>query len=586
MKTMKNSILNITATVLGALALTSCADSLERAPKTEITAKDFFKTASDLQIYTDGFYKAFISVPFDDTGSDNVAIYTYAHDMYTMVNSDGISASNVGGWSTDDWSGLRRINYMMDNIDRSGMDISDADLNHYLGIARFFRGRFYYDKVKRYSAVPLYLTAVDPGDEALYKASDSRTTVVDAVIEDLEFAAGNIKPALGQRTRISRYTALAFLARVALHEGTYRKYHPGLGLASSAAGFLHKAVDACEKIIASDNFAIYGSNAEGYRALFTSEKLRDNPEIIMAVEYDRSMGRGNNTHTVLGEYWGLTNSLMSDYQNSDGTPWVATHADGSRKSYVEMFEGRDPRFAETFAWPGFKISPEIASQAPYRPKITYGGMIQLKFYPRPTSQRSGWNMNYTSLPLFRYAETLLILAEAKAELGTITQSDLDRTVNLIRGRVGMPPVTLSGGVTDDIRRERRVELACEGLRLDDIKRWAKGDLIGAQPQGIYIDRPGAFDVTGDGVPDMAILPSPNDISAIASLPQDVKDALVIEYLADENGKPTTIYLENGESGYIRFTTSLNRSWQDKFYYTPVPDRQMQLNPNLVQPPGW
>ncbi|MDR2948266.1 MAG: RagB/SusD family nutrient uptake outer membrane protein [Prevotella sp.] len=584
---MKKNILGIIISA-SVLVFSSCEDSLDKVPKTEITAKNYFKTASDLETYTNGLYQALISAPIDDVGSDNVSISTNANTMYTMVNSDGISSSNIGGWDTNDWANLRRINYMLNNIHPDQMEISGEDLRHYVGIAKFFRGNYYYNKVKNYSSVPFYNTAMDPTSEDLYKASDSRVVVVDSVMRDLEFAARYIRPVIGQRTRVSQYAALAQLARVSLHEATFRKYHSSLGLMASANTYFEKAITVCEEIIVSEKFRIHGTNAHDYSTLFCSSKLRDNNEIIMFMECDQTLGKGNNSHTVLGEYWGLSRSLMETYQMKDGTDFNPANPDGSLKTYVELFKDRDPRFAETFAYPGFKISPEIESSAPYRPKITYGGFIQLKYYPKETAQRFGWNMNYTSLPLFRYAEILLIYAEAKAELGTLTQADLDKSVNLIRDRAGMPKIVMSSNILENIRRERRVELACEGFRLDDIKRWAKGELLGQKPQGVYIHKFGAFDVTGDGIPDIAILPDPGDESSIADLPENVRVSLVKEYLRNANGKETSIYLDgvDGKSGYIEFYTSKSRKWTDKFYFTPIPKRQMQLNPNLIQSPGW
>jgi hypothetical protein len=587
---MNNCMKNIVNLIIliAAAGFVSCEDFLDRYPKTEITANDYFKTSSDLEMYTNGFYQNFLSAPTDDVGSDNVTLSTNASTMFSMVNSNNITSSNIGGWNRDDWAGLRRINYMLDNIYPERMNIAETDLYHYVGIAKFFRGNYYYNKVKNYSSVPFYNTAMSAMDENLYKASDPRIVVVDSVIKDLEFAAAHILPTIGQRTRLNRYAALALLARVSLHEATFRKYHAGLNLSATSNAFLEKAVAACTEIMGSGQFEIHGTNSSNYGDLFHSSKLRDNREILLAVEYDQALGRGNNTHAVLGEYWGLSRSLMDAYQMKDGSDFSPTKADGSYKSYIELFEDRDPRLKETFAYPGFNISPEIPGNAPYLPRIAYGSLIQLKFYPRETSQRRGFNMDYTSLPLFRYAEILLIYAEAKAELGTLTQDDLNKSVNRIRARAGMPAIDMSGNVLEKIRRERRVELACEGLRLDDIKRWKQGELLGQKPQGIYIQKLGAFDVTGDGTPDMALLLSPNDESPIAGLPDAVKGALAKEYLFDANGKETSIYLSgtDGKSGYIEFLTCKNRAWHDKFYYIPIPRGQKLLNPNLIQPPGW
>jgi hypothetical protein len=585
---MKKYILSI-AGIISFLVFVSCEDFLDRNPKTSITAADYFKTASDLETYSNRFYQELISPSFDDVGSDNVTISTNSNTMYTMVNSDGISPSNIGGWDISDWTQLRRINYMLNNIHPEQMNIVKADLNHYIGIAKFFRGDYYYKKVKRYNSAPFYNKAMDDTDEDLYKPADSREVLVDSVISDLEFAATYIKPALGQRTRVNRYAALALLARVCLHEATYRKYHANLGLTASVNTYLDKAIAACQEIMNSNLFELYGSSAKDYGALFCMPKLRDNKEILMFVEYDQTLGRGNNTHTVLGTYWGLSRSLMEAYQMKDGSNFSYKKSDGTYKTYVELFEDRDPRFAETFAYPGFNVSPEIEGNAPYKPKTTYGGLDQIKFFPKETAQRVGWGMNYTSLPLFRYAEVLLIYAEAKAEKGTLSQTDLNQSVNLIRDRAGMPHIKMSANVLDDIRRERRVELACEGFRLDDIKRWAKGEeLMGTKPQGIYIRGYGAYDVTGDGKPDVAILHDAGDLSPIAHLPEDVRAKIEKEYLYDANGNRTSIYLNaaDGKSGFMEFVTSENRRWNNKYYYDPIPKQQLLLNPSLKQSPGW
>ncbi|ULT28356.1 RagB/SusD family nutrient uptake outer membrane protein [Sphingobacterium sp. E70] len=153
-------------------------------------------------------------------------------------------------------------------------------------------------------------------------------------------------------------------------------------------------------------------------------------------------------------------------------------------------------------------------------------MLQVKFYPRDPALRGGWELNYTDLPIMRYAEVLLINAEAKAELGKLTQTDIDATVNKIRARVGMPALNLAAanatpdaylanqyslvtgankGVLLEIRRERRVELACEGFRFDDLYRWKSGNILAKAPGGMYIPKLGLIDVSGDGVGDIIIL---------------------------------------------------------------------------------
>jgi hypothetical protein len=107
------------------------------------------------------------------------------------------------------------------------------------------------------------------------------------------------------------------------------------------------------------------------------------------------------------------------------------------------------------------------------------------------------------------------------------------------------------------------------------------------PAGMYVPALGGIDMTGDGVADIAILPNPNDSSAIAGLPADVKARISRFYLADKNGD-NNFYLENGTSGHIKFTADrAGRTFEEpKFYYRPIPKQQTVLNDKLQQIFGW
>lgn len=137
----------------------------------------------------------------------------------------------------------------------------------------------------------------------------------------------------------------------------------------------------------------------------------------------------------------------------------------------------------------------------------------------------------------------------------------------------------------EIRRERRVEMACEGLRTDDIKRWNAGKLMEGPFEGMYIPGFGPLDITGDGEPDIAIFKTPAD----NNLSPEEKDKLTVYTLFDENGKEQGIYLSESDKGYIRFVKDKNMPITfiaPKYYYFPIPFKQVQLNPNLKQPTGW
>lgn len=589
--------------VLGALALSACQkDFLDRKPQTNITNEAFFNNAQDLQTYTNGFY-ANLSAASDDIGSDNLSVYNDNSVYYNLLRGT-VTPSNVTGWS--DWGVLRGINYLFDNAGRATGDT--AAIHHYIGVGRFFRALFYFGKLQNYSDVPWYSHAEDFGDSSLYKPADPRTLVADSILGDLQYAVDHMSATQGDRTQVNKYTALALMSRFCLYEGTYRKYHPEVNLGGDYKRFLEQSVWAAQQLMASNQFSISntGAGALDYRNLFVSSTLSGNKEMIMWSATSPTLGVANNTHIVYNYLWGLSRSLEETYLMQDGTPFTA-QANYDKKGFTDVFTNRDPRMAETFCYPGFSTL-----QDPNKPEVyaaTYGGYDQLKFYPRDPAQRQGWQLDYTALPIFRYAEVLLNYAEAQAELGNIDQATLDQSVNLLRARVKMPKLDMatanasmdavlaaqypgvSGankGVLLEIRRERRVEMACEGLRRMDIFRWAAGQLLGNAPQGMYVPALGGIDVTGDGVADVAILNAPGEEGPIAGLPDNVKANLAKYYLVDANGKPTPIYLTNGTSGFIAFNADKTaRTFvAPKYYYLPIPLQQTVLNKNLKQVYGW
>ena len=594
---MKNKYRIYLLFVLPAVLMTACnKDFLQRNPKTEITSVEFFNSPGDLETYTNGMYYM-LPASSDDLFSDNISIYNGGAELDNLIRGK-ISPDNVSGW--DNWGDLRRINFMLDNVYKTTGD--QTAINHFIGIARFFRGLFYFNMVKRYGDVPWYSHVMQTSDQAMiYKARDPRTLVVDSLMADLEFAAANISTTMnsGTNTRVTKWAAYTLLARAALYEGTFREYHTDLNLQSTAQAYLQRAATASDTIMNNGGFAVYstGSGALDFRALFSSNSLAGNKEVIFLQRNDVKLGVANNTHVVLDWQWALSRGLANDFLMTDGTPFTS-QSNYDKEGFVQMFQNRDPRMAETIMPPGFATTP---GGSPYLIKPDFGGMLQVKCYPRDPALRGGWVADYTDLPIFRYAEMLLTNAEAKAELGTLTQPDLDKTVNLLRRRVGMPDLNMAGananpdaaqaamypavsganqGVLLEIRRERRVEMACEGLRWNDLLRWKAGSLIGQPTQGIYIPALGGLDVTGDGNPDIAIWQNPQSVQPVPGLPANAP-----QYYLDGS----SYYLSGGTSGFILFgkDQSQPRSFIDpKYYYFPIPTQQTVLNTNLKQEFGW
>ncbi|MDR1594049.1 MAG: RagB/SusD family nutrient uptake outer membrane protein [Prevotellaceae bacterium] len=599
-----------------AVAFTACNDDfLERVPQTAITGVGFFKTVGDLQTYTNGLYGLAPGPSSNDRESDNVTIYTMGSETWNMIRGT-LSADNIsaGNWNNSKWNGLRSVNYMLQNLqDVTG---SEDDIRHYVGIARLFRANFYIDMVNRYSDVPWTNKALASDDPEVYKTCDPRTLVVDSIMADLEYAAANISTSMGNKTRIHKYAALALLSRFSLYEGTYRKYHPELNLAATANRFLERAVSASEEIMNSQQFEINGSDVEdlgnginaspGYRDLFSSLNLSGNKEIILWQDCSRSFNQSaGGIDRNLSLDISLSRSLMESYLMKDGSRFTQ-QPNYDKKTYTEVCVGRDPRFAEVFAYPGYSSYEGLFYARP-----NLGGYGQVKTNPRTMDYVGGGGVFYAAMQIFRYAEVLLNYAEAKAELGTLSQSDLNKSITLLRNRVEMPPLDMAAanasvdpilaqqypnvdggankGALLEIRRERRVELAGEGLRLWDLHRWYAGRLFGQPQQGMYLPGLGAYDVTGDGEVDVAVLERPGAEGPIAGLPDEVKAGLSLFYLYDETGAQTQFYLSNGTSGYIMLTADqmLGKEFiEPKYYYRPIPISQIVLNPELKQPFDW
>jgi hypothetical protein len=582
--------------VLLLICLVSCDDSLlDTKPTTTITETNFFANAKDLETYTNGMY-SMIGASINDLSTDNISHYNSGGEMEKLLRGD-VNYTNVGGWS---WSSLRKINFMLERIDK--VNDSEENINHYVGIAKFFRAMFYIDMVKKYSDIPWYEKTLTTDDvDNLYKKKDSRDFVVNKIFEDLDFACKNIFED-GHKTRITKWAALALKTRFALYEASYRKYHKYLNLTDSQK-YYDIVVASATEIMGSSRFSISTSNDESeYRKLFTSTtSLNSNSSVILFQDYEKDK-RNNNIHVVLDYEYALSRDLVDDFLMKDGTSFRSKLGNDTMM-LKSVFVDRDPRLKAIMMQPGFQ-SP--AETKPHRLKPSLGGYCQIKYYPTTEDQIS-WGKGYTDLPVYRYAEILLSFAEAKAELGSISQTDINNTVNLIRKRVGVADLNLANananpdshlaqknpnvtgankGVILEIRRERRTEFACEGIRYDDIHRWKLGKLMETKFEGMYIPKLGAYDFTGDGIEDIAILNNEGEkATLLAHLTDEVKEALSYYYLDSEQ---TTIYLSGGTKGRIMFKSDKNPKTfiEPKYYYRPIPREQMQLNENLTQPLGW
>nr|WP_091691890.1 RagB/SusD family nutrient uptake outer membrane protein [Algoriphagus locisalis] len=590
--------------LLGAvLALSSCNDDfLDRYPQTSVAPEEFFKSEEDLELYVNGLLTMAGPGSYQaDQSSDNMAT-TGAVEIKNIMTGSPSSQTLTGGWN---WGGLRNINYFLDNYEKAVA--SEEAIAHYVGLARYYRAVFYFGMVKRYSDVPWYENTLDPGDsEQLYKGRDPREQVMGKVMEDLEFAANNVRESVPSGTP-DVWAVKAFYSRLALYEGTYRKYHNELGLEATSPELLQKARDLASEIISSGKFSIYstGSPETDYSKLFTSQDLTGNPEVILINPYDANKDRGGNVNTgVFGDYeQSPSRDLVMSYLMKDGS-YYSSVPNHMTKGFVEEFQDRDPRLMQTLVYPGWVREPNTV---PYIQSLNknFTGYHQLKGYQNTTD-----NIGIASadFPVYRYAEVLLNYAEAKAELQELTQADLDMSVNILRKRAGMPDLSMTDannspdpflvgkysniggsnvGVLLEIRRERRIELAVEGYRYDDIMRWKAGKLLENIPQGMCFPGLGKYDLTGDGIEDVILVSKDTIIPVGEAKEKNSLGVDLIYYKAGTIDENVDVFLENGENGGMMVTESKARNFEEpKYYYRPIPIQQVTLNPNLQQIFGW
>jgi hypothetical protein len=236
------AIISITLFYMG------CSDNfLDVNPQTEIGQENFFNTAEDLEMYLNSLIDwpgmgSFVVGQSDDaTTSGNT-------EWMTIMRSNVTSRQITGGWN---WERLRNINFFLENFEKA--DLPQSALNHYEGVARFHRARFYMGMVQRFGDVPWYDRVLSTDDDDLHKPRDPREYVIDRVFEDYRFAAEHVRESQPVGA-VDRWVVKTFMARHALYEGTFRKYHDYLRLEYQS--FLEMDRDQAGDIMNNGGFAI------------------------------------------------------------------------------------------------------------------------------------------------------------------------------------------------------------------------------------------------------------------------------------------------------------------------------------------
>lgn len=563
------------------IMLMGCEDALDRYPKDKLTPETFFSNANECELFTNDFYTIF---------PDGSGIYGESADVISKTSllsevlGNRTIPATAGSWT---WTKLRDINFFLEH----SSNCSDAAAREkYQAVARFFRAYFYYEKVKRYGDVPWVDRAMASDDAELYKGRDPRQFVIGKIIDDLDFAIAHLD-SKRDVYRVTRWTALALKSRVTLFEGTFRKYH-GLG---EYEDLLKMCAEASQRFIKESGYVINNASTQAYLDLFANINA-DGSEIVLARAYNTTIGlshdaNGYLTSTTMGKA-GMLKNIANMYLMTDGTPFTSQNG-WETMTLPQESKNRDRRFAQTVRTPGYtrigSTKPEATNMA-----ATETGYQLIKYLT--ASKYDSYKASTSDLPLFRAAEVYLNFAEAKAELGTLTQSDLELSIKPLRTRAGVAMLSMehananpdpylasaetgyanvtgdNKGVILEIRRERTVEMIMEDLRYWDIMRWKEGNRFTHQFTGLYFPGPGEYDLNDDGTPDVCLWTGAKPATTAKIVYQLDKD----------------IVLTNGTSGNILLHTDYPRTWnEERDYLFPIPtDDRVITQGAISQNPGW
>lgn len=468
------------------LAGTSCKKYVDVTNPDTLVDPDYWRNETNVRTYNWEFYNMFIG--FGNAGGTN-------GDFYFTTFTDDQSPNGFPQYSqttqatNSDWSFtyVRKANIMLERID--GIDMADEAKNHWKGVARFFRAMQYFRLVQSFGDVPWYGHSIEAEDSTrLYKPRDPRKLVMDSVLEDLTYAVNNIRQ-VDQANTINKDIALALKARVCLYEGTYRKYHTELQL-NDAGKWLTEAKNAAQALLSRP----YALNPT-YQSIYNANDLNNNKEVLLYKRYEQAIL----SHSTIAYLYsstpisGLTKSAVESYLCADGKPITVSPQYKGDATFDDLLTNRDKRLRlsidTTYLYYLGHLKSGLRSTTGYR--VT-------KFLPDTNAMKTiptGIGTNLTDAPVFYLSEVYLNYAEAAAELSdlgiaAISQADLDNTINKLRARAGVAPLTVNPGFTDpkmdaditspliwEIRRERRVELMMDGFRYQDLMRWKKGSYL-------------------------------------------------------------------------------------------------------------
>ncbi len=595
-------------------------DYLNLYPEDDMSDETFFEQTSDYKTYVNGLYSNFLrsstqyKVTKLEDGSDNL-FEEDPNSAIMMQDESGEADETSSSWNNQ-YTYIRKVNYVLQNKDK--IETREVETNQYIGEAFFIRAWHYFVLLQNFGGVPYIDQVLETDSEELYNTRESRDYIAQKVIDDLDSAIvllGWKNDDYATAPRINKESALLMKTRVGLYEGSWEYYHGNKGTVFQAEGldgtaFLEQAVEAGDVLMAYQGTNIYmGSTDQEYYDVFNRDDYYDIDGAFLYKHYDVASEvyslaiQGASASFAAG----ITSTLVGTYLMTDGKPESISGVEYDYTYQGSLIEAKDPRLGQTIYspdngaygdWLGYDPNDDAIIEASYAP-LTYsaqgmGGYKIIKFVPTSAYSKTYCDMDDVIL---RYGEALLNYAEAKAILGTISQSDIDNTVNVLRDRAGMPHLSMAeanawsvsysesdgydpsaDNILNEIRRERRVELALEGFRRTDLKRWAiYEDVInGYKPVGAYYQE--HADYWNDSEAMEALGLTDSEVSGVYCILGDNVD--VIGEYVNPYWK-NSYFTESGIGYYIN---------PDRDYLNSIPTQEIDFyeenGVTLEQNPGW
>ncbi len=454
---------SLTIFVILPLIFSACKKGfLDRAPLDQYSESSLWTSANDAEAALTGCYSGWESgtwVFYMDCGSDN-AFDPYPWEGYTMLGNMGLLTPTNTGNHKWNYKTIQKCNWFLASIDKTPMG---ADLkNRMKAEARFLRAYKYFVITQLYGDVLLITTNISTEDANVVRRT-SKDSIVQFILNELDTAQANLSDSYtgSDVGHVTKGAAWALKARTELFNQKYED-----------------CLISCSHVVG--KYSLFNSYSDLFRI-----QNEHNPEIILDVEYIENDVPETELGVMVpessGGWWSVnpTQELVDAYEMNNGKT-ITDPSSGYNPD--DPYKNRDPRLQATVIVPGSLyegnyFDPLSPTSIDYYAAYGYTGYSDRKYMSHLADYKDMWNAGL-NIPLIRYAEILLTYAEAKIELNQIDNTVYD-AIDQVRVRSGMPAVDQTVYNTQEtlrtlVRRERRVELAMEGLRWYDVQRWKIG----------------------------------------------------------------------------------------------------------------